>query len=243
MKEEKLVKIEKAKKIIFVGDTHGDFSTTKKVIENYFKPEHKIVFLGDYVDRGKNSKENIDFLLEMKEKYPEQIILLQGNHEGYPILKFSPAEFWESLSQKEYQFYSQALPQLPLVAITKDIIALHGALPEIENLEKVNEIKLGSENWFQIVWGDFLEKDGEKLGIDFLSGRPQFGRDYFFKLMKKFNKKILIRAHQPDAPLFMFKNRCLTLFTSLAYKKERKIAIYNFSSKGDIFENLKIVRI
>ncbi len=238
-----VIEIKRASQVIFVGDTHGDFQVSQKVIKKYLKNDNKIVFLGDYVDRGENSKENIDFLLEMKEKYPEQIILLQGNHEGYPILKFSPAEFWQNLTKKEYQFYSQTLSSLPLIATIGDIIALHGALPEIEDLEKINEIKLGSENWFQIVWGDFVEKNGEKLGIDFLSGRPQFGRDYFFRVMKKIKKEVLIRSHQPSAPLYMFDNRCLTIFTSSAYKKERLIAVYNFSKKITSAKDLEIVKI
>ncbi|MBC7074190.1 serine/threonine protein phosphatase, partial [Candidatus Parcubacteria bacterium] len=103
----KLVEIKKAKKIIFVGDTHGDLEASEKIIKDYLKPENKIVFLGDYVDRGEFSKENLDFLIKQKQNYPNQIFLLQGNHEGHSILKFSPAEFWESLNEKDYQKYSK----------------------------------------------------------------------------------------------------------------------------------------
>lgn len=35
--EKKLIEIEKAKKIIFVGDTHGDLETNQKMIKNYLK--------------------------------------------------------------------------------------------------------------------------------------------------------------------------------------------------------------
>ena len=79
--EQKLIEIEKTKKVVFVGDTHGDLEASQKVIKDYLKPENKIVFLGDYVDRGPKSKENLDFLLKTKEKYPNQVYLLQGNHE------------------------------------------------------------------------------------------------------------------------------------------------------------------
>jgi hypothetical protein len=81
------------------------------------------------------------------------------------------------------------------------------------------------------------------LGLDIFTGRPQFGRDYFFKLMEKFNKKVLIRSHQPDAPLFIFDDRCLTIFTSSAYKKERTIAIYDFEKEIKIAKDLEITRI
>jgi len=114
-----LIEIKTAKKVIFVGDTHGDLEASQKIIRNYLKEGNKIVFLGDYVDRGPFSKENLDFLLEQKEKYPEQIFLLQGNHEGHRILKFSPAEFWESLTNEEYQKYAKIVEKFPLGSCCK----------------------------------------------------------------------------------------------------------------------------
>jgi predicted phosphodiesterase len=240
--KQKLIEIKNVKMVIFVGDTHGDLEASQKVIKDYLKTENKIVFLGDYVDRGLFSKENLDFLLEQKEKYPDQIFLLQGNHEGHRILKFFPAEFWESLSEKEYQKYSKIVESFPLAIIVGEIIALHGALPEIEKLEDFKKIKIGDKNWFRICWGDFVDEPGENLGIDPFTGRPQFGRDYFLKLMKRFKKKVLIRSHQPNSPLFMFDERCLTIFTSSAYKSERTIAIYDFKKPLKTARDLKIIK-
>jgi len=242
-KEPRLVEIEKAKKVIFVGDSHGDLEASQKVIKDYLREGNKIVFLGDYVDRGPNSKENLDFLLETKLKYPNQIYLLQGNHEGHRILKFSPADFWESLDKKDYQKYCSIVEKFPLIVITKDIIALHGVPPDVKNLEDANKIKIGSNEWRQITWGDFSAKAGEYLGLDPFSGRPQFGRDYFLKMMERFDKKVLIRSHQPDCPQFMFDDRCLTIFTSCAYTRERTIAIYDFEKQIKTARDLEIIRI
>jgi hypothetical protein len=253
MIKKKIIDIKNAKKVIFVGDTHGDLEASQKIIRDYLlarrslgeggKPENKIVFLGDYVDRGHFSRENIDYLLKIKEQYPNQIYLLQGNHEGHRILKFYPAEFWESLGGKEYEKYCSIVENFPLAVVTKDIIALHGVLPDVKSLEEINQIKLGSEEWRQITWGDFSEEKGEYLGIDPFTGRPQFGRDYFLKLMDKFNKKILIRSHQPNAPLLMFDDRCLTIFTSSAYTRERTIAIADLKKKIKTAKDLEIVKI
>ena len=49
--EAKLIQLESGK-VIFVGDTHGDLEATEKITYRYLKPENKLVFLGDYVDRG-----------------------------------------------------------------------------------------------------------------------------------------------------------------------------------------------
>jgi len=228
MDDRKLIEIKKAKKVIFVGDTHGDLEASQKVIKDYLKEGNIIVFLGDYVDRGQKSKENLDFLLEVKAKKPNQIYLLQGNHEDHHILKFYPAEFWESLDETDYEKYSSIVKKFPLAVVTDDIITLHGVLPDVKSLAEINKIKLGSEEWRQITWGDFEDEKGDYLGIDPFTGRSQFGRDYFLKMMDRFNKKVLIRSHQPTSPLFMFDNRCLTIFTSSAYTRERTIAIYDF---------------
>jgi len=243
MGDGKLIEIKKAKKIIFVGDTHGDLDASQKVIKDYLKEGNKIVFLGDYVDRGPFSRENIDYLLKIKEKYPDQIYLLQGNHEGHHILEFSPADFWENLTKEEYTIFSTIVENMVLALVAKNIIALHGVLPDVKSLEEINKIKLGSEEWIQMTWGDFSEEPGEYLGSNPFTGRPQFGRDYFFKLMERFGKKVLIRSHQPDAPQFMFNNRCLTIFTSSAYTRERTIAIYDFKKPIETAKDLEIIRI
>ena len=239
----KLIEIKKAKKIIFVGDTHGDLEASQKAIKEFLKPENKIVFLGDYVDRGPFSKENLDFLLEQKEKFPDQIFLLQGNHEGYRTLKFSPAEFWENLTEKEYQKYSQVVESFPLAVVAKDIIALHGALPEIEKIEDFEKIEIGDENWFRICWGDFLDEPGEELGVDPFIGRPQFGKNYFLKIMEKLKKSVLVRSHQLNAPKFMFDDRCLTIFSSSAYDRKREIVIFDFEKEIKTARDLEIKRV
>jgi hypothetical protein len=226
--EPKLLQLESGR-VIFVGDTHGDLEATQKIIRRYLKPENKLVFLGDYVDRGPASLENINFLLEQKSEHPDSLHLLMGNHEGYAMGSFHPADFWEALDTELRQRYGEVLSKLPLAVSTPNgIIALHGALPDVARLEDIDRIKSGSAQWHQITWGDWQERAGKSLGIDPYTGRPQFGRGWFNEIMSRLGKNVLIRSHQPDAPPTMYGRRCLTIFTSSAYRhhiSERTIAL------------------
>src|SRR3989304_1889651 len=241
--ESKLIQLESGR-VIFVGDTHGDLEATEKVIRKYLKPKNKLVFLGDYVDRGPASLENINFLLEQKLEHLDSLYLLMGNHEGYAVGSFHPADFWEGLDAELRQRYSEVLSRLPLAVSTPNgIIALHGALPDVSGLEDINKIKPSSAEWHQITWGDWQEKAGKVLGIDPYPGRPQFGRGWFEDIMSRLGKNVLIRSHQPDTPPTMYGKRCLTIFTSSAYKhyiSERTIALVDLKKPVKSVDDIEI---
>jgi len=215
-----------------VGDTHGDLEATQAVVGRFFREDTVLVFLGDYVDRGPQSRENLQFLLRLKIAHPQRVHLLMGNHEGYQVRPFFPADFWLELEPEERNLFGHALLKLPLGAwLPGGLLALHGAPPWLERLEEVKGIRPGDEQWERIVWGDLRERPGRELGN--WGGRPQLGRDYFERAMERLGMRVLVRSHQPDAPTYMFDHRCLTIFTSWAYVPVRTVAILE-PSQGDL---------
>jgi hypothetical protein len=60
----------------------------------------------------------------------------------------------------------------------------------VDTLEEINTIQLCSEQWHQVTWGDFVEKQGET--VNDLEGRPKFGEDYFIRVMKLLEPKMFI---------------------------------------------------
>ena len=71
-------------KIIAIGDIHGNLPNLKKLLTKLkeFDEDYKIVFLGDYIDRGIYVKETIQFLIDFKNQRPkDSTYFLLGNHE------------------------------------------------------------------------------------------------------------------------------------------------------------------
>lgn len=64
----------------FVGDIHGDTTALRLLLNSIPLDRYKhIVFLGDYIDRGSNSKEVIDCLINLSKD--KRFVFLLGNHE------------------------------------------------------------------------------------------------------------------------------------------------------------------
>ncbi len=68
-------------KLYAVGDIHGSLTHLTRLVEIVpFEPEDRIIFMGDYIDRGPDSRGTVAFLLEFRRKFPRSVFL-RGNHE------------------------------------------------------------------------------------------------------------------------------------------------------------------
>lgn len=65
-----------------VGDVHGCLDKLLRLLDilNYDPAGDRLIFLGDYIDRGPDSKGVVDLLLRLQHENANNIFLM-GNHE------------------------------------------------------------------------------------------------------------------------------------------------------------------
>ncbi len=70
-------------KIFVIGDIHGCLTLLKRLMDKIpWEPKKdRLIFVGDYIDRGENPKGVVDFILSLK-KESDNIECLLGNHEA-----------------------------------------------------------------------------------------------------------------------------------------------------------------
>lgn len=126
------------------GDFHGQFIDLCKMFRIIGQPElgENFLFLGDYVDRGKQSLECICLLLAYKMKYKDNFFLLRGNHECSQTNKVYG--FYDQckrrLSVKTWKVFSDCFNCFPIAAtIGGRIFCVHGGLsPQLVHLSQIN---------------------------------------------------------------------------------------------------------
>jgi serine/threonine protein phosphatase 1 len=146
-----------------IGDIHGCLAPLQRLLEKLDPDLHRdrLLFVGDYIDRGPASRGVVDYILGLKASHPaDNIICLKGNHEvmfldflagkdrqlflfngGRNTLEDYWGEDWDRLPALELpldhaRFYRELRPYYA----TEDYIFVHGGLkPGVPLEDQVDE--------------------------------------------------------------------------------------------------------
>jgi len=178
-----------------IGDIHGCIQTFRSLIENKINPQRTdtLYLLGDYIDRGPDSKAVLDYIFTLRKKNSFRVITLMGNHE-YMLIH----------SRESREFFKLWLLNSGRTTL-RDFGLLGNSLPDQEMLLKMPEIYMDfllqlsffeETPGFFITHGCFGGKTTNPLDdiSSMIWGRTEEYPEDFL------NGRILIHGHTP-APL------------------------------------------
>ena len=227
IKEQKML-VELEAPLHVCGDIHGQYYDLLRIFEHCGYPgEYNYLFLGDYVDRGKQSLETVCLLLCYKIKYPEKVTLLRGNHESSVTNRIYG--FYDECKRRYnirlWKSFTDLFNYLPVAALIDDkILCMHGGLsPDLKNIQNIQDISRPTDIPDQGLLCDLLWSDPDKEAVDYDENDRGVSVIFGEKVVTDFNKKndldLIIRAHQVvDEGYEFFANRQLiTIFSAPNY--------------------------
>jgi predicted phosphodiesterase len=259
-----LVEIYDLENLVIVSDLHGDSKSLFRILseidyEQFLSnPMNKLVFLGDYIDRGSDSISIMYSVCYLKSTYPDSVILMRGNHEAAAEFPFSPHDFpyeiedrfgnrWRDIYKKLLSMFTQ----LTLATLVRHkLLLVHGGLPT-EDAASANfrkSIAFAQKNhvrsrvFEELLWNDPVQID-EIRGQE--RSRRGFGR-YFGPTMTRrwlqaSGAKAIVRGHEPCHGFKLdHNNMILTLFSCMEAYPNFKAAYLRLSAVNlDTFKDAK----
>jgi serine/threonine protein phosphatase 1 len=151
-----------------IGDIHGCLAELTFLIDNLpLEQGDRIVFLGDYIDRGPDSKGVVSYLVDLKARAVYDLVFLKGNHEdmlmsylglggqhgdvflanggkptlesyGLSALKSTAGELLQRLPAAHLSFYRD----LKISYLMPPFLCVHAGIHPAKSLEEQSEIEM-----------------------------------------------------------------------------------------------------
>jgi hypothetical protein len=241
--------------LLVIGDLHGCYSCLKAALmqADVFQkvqafrddPENNpgmyVVFLGDYIDRGRFSYSGIlRIVMQLAMNMPGNVFMLRGNHEYYVELQgrvlapVRPCEAMNSIAKVAdtdvFRGYMNLFEALPNMLVFGETLFVHGGIPRGDSIEEKwqglhslndNDIR------FQMMWSDPSEVDSVPIDLQKENARFPFGRQQFQQFMAKIGCKTMVRGHE----------RVLSGFSKI-YDDPQGVLVSLFSAGGEHNEDL-----
>jgi Calcineurin-like phosphoesterase len=220
--KESFVELALPKRLAIVGDLHGDLASLRNILmginfETFLgNPDNKLVFLGDYVDRGVNSVGVIFIITRLKMMYPNSVILMRGNHEAPIEFPFPSHDLpVEVVRRYGYErgkviYNGKILPFFSLLTLATMIdgalFLVHGGVPT-ENLDNdfreaistADHTFLSNSIMEEILWNDPRTDIRSEEAWEY--SRRGIGKHFGVKISRRWleisGTKVIVRGHEP----------------------------------------------
>ena len=104
-----------------IGDIHGEYDKLSELLR-FIPFNARLIFIGDYIDKGKRGREIIDFLLDLEKQ--RDCIFLRGNHE-LKIIQAADGNLYAAEFLRNYGF--------------KETLQSYGFLKDLDDVKKYGE--------------------------------------------------------------------------------------------------------
>jgi hypothetical protein len=213
-----LTELKAPKNLAAIGDLHGDLRSLKQILEDIdFEKflsdfNNKLVFLGDYVDRGTESIEVLHTVCYLKQKYPDSVILMRGNHEAPTEFPFPSHDlpikiqehFGPESKNKVYGKILELFQLLTLVTLVDNkLFLVHGGLPTRigddykEVISSASKSHKYDDTLEEILWNDPRPVKNEKWEVSRRLFGKHFGKEISKKWLKTTGTCAVVRSHEP----------------------------------------------
>jgi serine/threonine-protein phosphatase PP1 catalytic subunit len=267
---EQSVLLELSAPIKLCGDIHGQYHDLLHLFAVVgFPPDQNFLFLGDYVDRGRQSLECICLLFAFKVRYPGNFFILRGNHEEANINRIYG--FYDECrrrhSVKLWKTFCDAFNYMPLAALIEDrIFCMHGGIPRtLDHMDQVRSIQrpiahiadneTGSMTdgiVRDLLWADPEDPMDVKANLGWRKNSTR-GISYFFgaaaldEFMRKHDLDLIARAHEvvKDGYQFFGGHRrpkaLITVFSAPNYMGDQDNAAAVLAVNADLMASIVVL--
>jgi serine/threonine-protein phosphatase PP1 catalytic subunit len=192
------------------GDIHGQYDDLLKFLDIAgIPPKTKLIFLGDYVDRGNYSLEVVALLFALKLKYPANVFLIRGNHEcaevnrEYGFLDECQERFGDGTGSKIWTVINNTLHVLPLALVLNNaVFCVHGGIsPEMKSLDDISRCTRGTcipEDGLlcDLTWSDPKQRQKSEWAMNDRGVSYTFNEKALKTFLDNTGLQMVCRAHQ-----------------------------------------------
>lgn len=210
------------------GDVHGQYTDLLRLFDLCgYPPESNYCFLGDYVDRGRQSLETVCLLMAYKVRYPANFFLLRGNHECSSINRIYGFydECKRRYSVRLWKQFTDTFNCMPVAGLVEErVLCMHGGIsPELRSFEQIHKILRPTDVPDSGLICDLLWADPDEgrtgWGQNDRGVSWTFGADVVEAFCRRFDIDMICRAHQvvEEGYQFFSCRRLVTVFSAPNY--------------------------